>query len=260
LAICLRSLCVGGSTWTLKIRGIAGDEPFAWRLSRAPNGGIYLVVARRSGDGTIGDAGDGGSTSQATLPSGGRVCLCQKASMGRNGLGVDPGNPQRLLLAAWRRRVRGSEGGGGIYLSSDGGANWKHVLQSDQHIYDVSLDTHDSRTWYACGFESSAWRSTDGGETWQRIRGYNFKWGHRVIPDPSNASLIYVTTFGGSVWHGPPPAILKQSRIFSALELKLLGYPNRTKRFQPDFLACTPNNFRKGSASSAVSGCTPRMA
>jgi hypothetical protein len=24
-----------------------------------------------------------------------------------------------------------------------------------------------------------------------------------VIPDPSNPSLIYITTFGGSVWHGP---------------------------------------------------------
>jgi hypothetical protein len=122
---------------------------------------------------------------------------------GPNGLGVDSGDPKRLLLAAWRRRVRGPEGGGGIYLSSDGGANWKHVLQSDRHIYDVSQDPHDSRTWYACGFESSAWRSTDRGETWQRIRGYNFKWGHRVIPDPSNAALIYITTFGGSVWHGP---------------------------------------------------------
>jgi hypothetical protein len=24
-----------------------------------------------------------------------------------------------------------------------------------------------------------------------------------VIPDLSNPSLIYITTFGGSVWHGP---------------------------------------------------------
>ena len=34
-------------------------------------------------------------------------------------------------------------------------------------------------------------------------RGYNFKWGHRVIPDPADAAKIYITTFGGSVWHGP---------------------------------------------------------
>jgi hypothetical protein len=35
------------------------------------------------------------------------------------------------------------------------------------------------------------------------VRGYNFKWGHRVIVDPVQPGSIYVTTFGGSVWHGP---------------------------------------------------------
>ena len=72
----------------------------------------------------------------------------------------------------------------------------------DQHVYDV---TYDGRTGalYAAGFESSAWRSDDRGETWYRLRGYNFKWGHRVIPDPQDAAKVYITTFGGSVWHGP---------------------------------------------------------
>ena len=56
---------------------------------------------------------------------------------------------------------------------------------------------------YACGFDQAAFRSVDRGVTWARIRGFNFKWGQRVIPDPADASKIYVTTFGGSVWHGP---------------------------------------------------------
>jgi photosystem II stability/assembly factor-like uncharacterized protein len=55
---------------------------------------------------------------------------------------------------------------------------------------------------FACGFESSAWRSTDRGEHWARIPGFNFKWGHRVIPDPEDSKMIYITTYGGSVWHG----------------------------------------------------------
>jgi hypothetical protein len=55
---------------------------------------------------------------------------------------------------------------------------------------------------YAAGFESSAWRSVDRGEHWTRIPGFNFKWGHRVILDPKDPGKIYVTTFGGSVWHG----------------------------------------------------------
>jgi photosystem II stability/assembly factor-like uncharacterized protein len=73
----------GGGAWTLKNRGLAGDEPFAWRLARAANGGIYLVVARRSEDGRIGDAGDGGLYFRPTRRSSGRACHCQKASTGR---------------------------------------------------------------------------------------------------------------------------------------------------------------------------------
>ena len=37
----------------------------------------------------------------------------------------------------------------------------------------------------------------------QIIKGFNFKWGHRAIPDPRDSTMIYITTFGGSVWHGP---------------------------------------------------------
>jgi hypothetical protein len=36
-----------------------------------------------------------------------------------------------------------------------------------------------------------------------RIKGFNFKWGQRVIPDPRDPRMLYITTFGGSVWHGP---------------------------------------------------------
>ena len=69
-------------------------------------------------------------------------------------------------------------------------------------MYDVTIDPHNSKILYAAGFESSVWRSGDRGEHWERVPGFNFKWAHRVIPDPQNPDQIYVTTFGGSVWHG----------------------------------------------------------
>ena len=92
---------------------------------------------------------------------------------------------------------------GGVWLSIDAGRNWRNVLAKDQHVYDVTIDPRNTSILYACGFESSAWRFTDSGETWGRIAGYDFKWGHRVIPDPVYRNQIFVTTFGGSVWHGP---------------------------------------------------------
>ena len=121
---------------------------------------------------------------------------------GPNGLAIDQRDTRRLYLAAWGRATGTHGEGGGIYLSSDSGQHWRVVLDRDQHVYDVTMDARQPGVLYASGFESSAWRSTDRGASWQRIAGFNFKWGHRVIPDPEDPKMIYVTTFGGSLWHG----------------------------------------------------------
>ena len=70
-------------------------------------------------------------------------------------------------------------------------------------MYDVTIDSRNPDVMYACGFDQAVWRSTDRGETWRRVPGFNFKWGHRVAIDPADPASIYVTTFGGGVWHGP---------------------------------------------------------
>ncbi len=193
----------GGQTWALKNNGIEGAEPLAWRLSRDQKGTLYLVVARRSEDGSIGTPGDGAlyrSTDGAehwtkmALPAG---------VNGPNGLAIDPREANRLYLAAWGRKADPADIGGGVFLSTDGGANWKAVLEKDQHVYDVTVDPSHPEVLYACGFSSSAWRSSDRGLSWQRLKGYNFKWGHRVVLDPEDPGHVYVTTFGGSVWYGP---------------------------------------------------------
>jgi photosystem II stability/assembly factor-like uncharacterized protein len=191
-----------GVTWTLKNNGIAQQEPLAWRLARASDGTLYVVIARRSDDGSIGTAGDGAiykstdgaeSWTPVNLPAG---------TNGPNGLAIDPQDPQRLYLPAWGRAA-GMEGvGGGIFLSTDGGKTWKTVLDRDQHVYDITIEPSNANTLYASGFQSSAWVSKDYGEHWTRIPGYNFKWGHRVSPDLVDPSMIYISTFGGSVWHG----------------------------------------------------------
>jgi photosystem II stability/assembly factor-like uncharacterized protein len=234
-----------GRSWTSKNAGLAPDprnQPFAWRLTLAPDGALYLVVARRSERGRIGDRDDGAlyrSTDGAehwqalTLPAG---------TNGPNGLTVDPADPQRLYLSAWGVMGREGDAGGGILLSTDAGASWRAVLTEAQHVYDVTVDPRDPRVLFACGFDQGAFRSADRGLTWARIRGFNFKWGHRVIPDPVDASKIYVSTFGGGVWHGPakgdpgaaedvvPPPEVRggPSRLEQLIEANVLG----TQAFQ----------------------------
>ena len=192
----------GGEHWSLKNAGIAGEQPFAWRTVRDSGGALYLIVARRSDDGTFGNAGDGAlyrSTDDAEHWS--RVALPAGVN-GPNGLAIDPRDAARLYLAAWGRSTHEGAADGGIYLSTNGGTSWRRVLEQDQHVYDVTIDAKDARVLYATGFEASAWRSADRGLSWKRIAGYDFKWGHRVTVDPRDRGMIYITTFGGSVWHG----------------------------------------------------------
>ena len=196
----------GGKTWKQKNNGIGGKEPFAWRIwKREKDGTLFLVVCRRSEDGSIGNDQDGAvyrsdngaeSWTKISLPEG---------TNGPMSLEFDPADPYRLLLSAWGRSAEepsSPDTGGGIFLSADDGKTWKQVLGKDQHIHDITFDPR-TNTYYACGFEGSAYRSDDKGETWNRIKGYNFKWGKRVDPDPRDPEKIFIITFGGGTWHGP---------------------------------------------------------
>ena len=193
----------GGRSWALRNQGLPGPEPFAWRLARDKMGTLYVVLARRSEDGSFGNAQDGALFRSRDGAEHWEPIALPKGVNGPNGLAIDAEDPNRLYLAAWGRNAAEGAVDGGIFISTNGGNSWRNVLSRDQHIYDLTVDPRDPKVLYACGFESSAWRSTDRGETWKRIPGFNFKWGHRVIPDPHDPGSIFITTFGGSVWHGP---------------------------------------------------------
>jgi photosystem II stability/assembly factor-like uncharacterized protein len=192
----------GGRSWALKNKGITQKEPFAWRIVRDNKGTLYLLISRRSEDGSIGTEKDGAIYRSTDGAESWSPLAMPKGSNAPNGLAIDPENPSRLYLATWARAAGVHGDGGGVYLSEDAGKTWRQTLERDRHVYDVTTDPRDAKILYAAGFESSAWRSTDRGEHWTRIPGFNFKWGHRVIPDPADADKIFITTFGGGVWHG----------------------------------------------------------
>jgi len=193
----------GGKTWQQKNNGLAGNEPFAWRVTRRDSdGALFLVLCRRSDDGSIGNAEDG-----ALYRSDDKAETWKKIELpqGTNGPMCVLANDGRLVLSAWGRATDGKftpDVGGGIFVSTDDGRSWKHVLSHDQHIHDLTYDPRNGM-YYACGFNGSAYRSDDKGETWKRIKGYNFKWGKRVDLDVNDPEKIYVITFGGGLWHGP---------------------------------------------------------
>ena len=207
----------GGNTWRLKNNGIRQTEPFAWRLAQSSNGTLYVLLARRSEDGSIRNERDGVLYSSNDEGENWAPVRMPEGANAPNGLAIDPHSPGRLYLATWGRAVGIHGEGGGIYVSDDSGKTWRHVLSDDQHIYDVTIDPRNPNLLYAAGFESSAWQSNDRGLHWTRIHGFNFKWAHRVIPDPSDAKSVYITTFGGSVWHGAVTGREKPVDIFSPI-------------------------------------------
>ncbi len=195
----------GGSSWELKNSGIVGEQPAAWRMTQKENGDLLLIVARKSDDGSIGNERDGALYRSIDGAETWKKRNLPEGVNGPTNIIVDSDNQNRLLLATWGRYGKtefSPNRGGGIYLSEDDGDTWTAVLTKDQHIHDITRDERNG-VFYAAGFNSSAYRSEDRGESWERIKGYNFKWGKRVQPDPYDADKVYVITFGGGVWHGP---------------------------------------------------------
>lgn len=195
----------GGKTWQQKNNGITGKEPFAWRIIRRESDGVlFLIVNRRSDDGSIGNELDGALyRSKDGAESWEKISLPPETNAPMS-LAVDPQYPGKLILSAWGRVTPGPfspDIGGGIFVSEDDGKSWIAVLPEDQHVHDITYDPR-IKTFYACGFTGSAYKSRDA-KTWERIPGYNFKWGRRVDMDPKDPDKIFILTFGGGVWYGP---------------------------------------------------------
>jgi len=127
--------------------------------------------------------------------------------------GVDPADSRVIFIGAcdapigMDQRVRNRQGG--LHRTTDGGATWKSVLRKRGTHFGATF--HPSRkgwvyatsTGWADAPEGTMWLSTDGGETWKNFAGIPFGQTHRVHFDPTHPDVIYVTTFGGSVWKGP---------------------------------------------------------
>jgi photosystem II stability/assembly factor-like uncharacterized protein len=196
----------GGKSWKLKNNGIEGNEPLAWSMvRRSQDGALFLIVNRSSETGHIGTYQDGALyRSDDGAENWVKTGLPPETNCPTS-LIIDPANPDKFLLSAWGRNTENQTHsciGGGIFVSEDGGRTWTQTLQKDQFIHDLTYDPRN-KMYYACGFSSSAYRSEDQGKSWIRIKGFNHKLGRRVDIDPGNPSMVYISTYGGGVWHGP---------------------------------------------------------
>ena len=192
----------GGGSWQ-PTGAVPGTNQDYWRLALLPGGRLFLLVVRDYTYSPSGVTPGGLFRSDNGGASWQQVSLPEKVEF-PNDLVYDPTNPNRLYLSCWPvYQPGGNYGGGGLLLSENGGVTWRQVFREDAHVYAAAIDPADPLKVYINTFDSAAFRSEDGGQTWSRIRGYNFKWGHRPVPDPHNPGMLYLTTFGGGLHYGP---------------------------------------------------------
>ncbi len=94
-------------------------------------------------------------------------------------LAVAPSDPDVIYAGTGESDIRSDlSSGDGVYRSGDGGSTWKHVgLADSRQISRILVDPKDARTVYvgALGHaygpndERGVYKSTDGGEHWQRV-------------------------------------------------------------------------------------------
>ncbi len=153
-------------------------------VATAPDGTVYVGTGEvNPGGGSLTYTGTGLYVSRDQGESWEHIGLADSGAIGA--ITIDPASPQRIFVAAAGSLFNGG-GDRGVYRSTDGGATWTRVLQGINEFTgatEVFIDPNVANRLYAVlwdhrrepdkrsygGRGSGVYRSTDGGNTWQRL-------------------------------------------------------------------------------------------
>ena len=127
-------------------------------------------------------------------------------------LAVAPSDPKVIYVGTGESDIRSDlASGDGMYRSDDGGATWKHIgLDDSRQISRILVDPADARTVYvgALGHaygpndQRGVYKSTDGGDHWQRVLDKGPDVGIADIAmATSQTQVLFATTWNA---HRPP--------------------------------------------------------
>ena len=111
-------------------------------------------------------------------------------------------NPDIVWVGTGEGNPRNSAGvGAGVYRSDDAGASWRRVgLEDSERIHRIVLHPANPDIAYAAalgpawsdGEERGVFRTTDGGQTWERVLFTNERSGAaELVMDPSNPDRLF---------------------------------------------------------------------
>ncbi len=207
----------GGKTWKEANKGL-GENLFAWELRRNSKGRLFALFARgqkedKTIDGAIYFSDDNAETwKQVPLP---------KGVNGPHDLLMDPLHSNIMYVSCWPHSAGGRDVNGGVIKTEDGGSTWKQVFDETIRVNSAGMDPEQPNKIFINTFHNAAYRSEDAGVSWKRIEGYRFKWGQRAVPDIHHPGMLYLTTYGGSVFYGPADGV---AHAFEDIENMPLGW------------------------------------
>jgi len=119
---------------------------------------------------------------------------------------IDPNNPHTIWLGTGENVGGRHVGyGDGVYRSTDGGKTWKNMgLKASEHISKIIVHPSDPNIiWVAAqgplwskGDQRGLYKSTDGGENWNKVLGDDEWTGVTdIVMDPRNPDLLYAATW-----------------------------------------------------------------
>ena len=156
--------------------------------------------------------------------------------------------------------------GDGIYKSTDGGATWTHMgLRNGQQISQMAIDPHDPNRLfvavaghpYGPNPERGVYRSTDGGQSFQRVLYKDDNIGACDVKiDPSDPNVVYATLWEAregpwenAEWNGTGGGIYKSNDGGQTWRQLTGGLPNGITQA---YIAIAPSNSRRLIASVAT--------
>ncbi|MFL6210767.1 MAG: VPS10 domain-containing protein [Pyrinomonadaceae bacterium] len=144
-------------------------------------------------------------------------------------LAVAPSNPDIIYVGSGEGLQRPDlSTGDGIYKSTDGGRTWTHLgLRDGQQIGAIIVDPHDPNRLlvavlghpYGANEERGVYRSTDGGQTWEKVLYKDENTGAIALAfDPHDAKTIYADMWAArqgpwenGSWQGPGSGLFKST-------------------------------------------------
>jgi photosystem II stability/assembly factor-like uncharacterized protein len=115
---------------------------------------------------------------------------------------VDPDDSKTIYIGAADARADQA----GLWRTTDGGTTWKRLAKKGSEHFGAYLHPAHKGWIYMTLTEGAPgaglWLSQDDGLSWKPMS-LPFANAQRVCFDRADPSVIYVTTFGGSIWRGP---------------------------------------------------------